>query len=591
MKPFRFTVIAALLGAMALIPALGEAQQLSPAVRAHREMIVTANPQATEAGAFILRIGGTATDAMIATQAVLGLVEPQASGLGGGAFALYYDARSRTVTSFDGREKAPAAATENRFLTGDGKPLDFVAAWQSGLAVGVPGVPRLLEVMHRRYGRLPWWSLFGPAIFMAQGGFQLTENTSDQVGGLLALNPSCADGERLFFRDRTAFEYFANAADCTAKPAGTWVRNPDYANTLRLIAFWGAAGFYGGPVAADLVAAVRGDPAIPGDMALGDLSAYQVIERKPVCIDYRGHKVCSMGPPSSGGLGVGQMLGILEHFDLGSDPLESGAVHLFTQAGRLAFADRNQYVADPGFVPVPVQGMLDKTYLAGRAALIGDRDLGTVGPGAPPGAVGLAAPDRTANASGTSHISIVDRYGNALAMTTTVESSFGNGVMVPGRGFLLNNQLTDFSFAPRGDGGRPVANRVEANKRPRSSMAPTLVFDARGRLEWLTGSPGGSRIIGYVAQSLVNVIDFGLDPQEAIDVPHYMNRNGRTELERPVPGVTVDYDAEALARVLAARGHGVDFVEQVSGLGVIQAIGGGFLGGADRRRDGAVGGQ
>jgi gamma-glutamyltranspeptidase/glutathione hydrolase len=439
---------------------------------------------------------------------------------------------------------------------------------------------------------------------LAQAGFELTERTSSQVAGLLARNPSCDD--RLFFRDPTAFAYFANP-DCTAKPAGTKIKNRPYADTLKAMAKQGADAFYTGPIAEDIATAVQGDPAIPGDMTVEDLGNYRVVVREPVCILYRGHDVCGMGPPSSGALAVGQILGILENFDLsGLEPLDVQTVHLFTQAGRLAFADRGLYVGDPDFVTVPAEGMLDKDYLASRAALITGTDMGRADPGTPPGDFDPFAPDATAKLSGTSHVSIVDRYGNALSMTTTIESSFGNGVMV--RGFLLNNELTDFSFSPIGPGGQPVANRVEANKRPRSSMSPTIVFDADGRVELVTGSPGGSRIIGYTAQSVMNVIDFGLDPQETINVPHYMNRNGRTDIERPIPGITLDYDADALAAELVARGHSnpadpgqVGIISQTSGLSIIQIVeedhpghGGSrtiLVGGADKRRDGTVGGR
>ncbi len=578
-------------------------QALPEAVVTQREMIVTANPLASLAGAHILKNGGTAADAMVAAQAVLGLVEPQSSGLGGGAFVVYYDAASGTTTTFDAREKAPAAAGEDRFVG-----LGFSAAWQSGLSVGVPGTPRVMEVVHERFGRKPWPRLLQPAITLAQRGFALTGRTSEQVAGLLARNASCDD--RLFFRDPVAFAYFANP-DCTAKPAGTWMVNRDYARTLKAMRSGGADAFYHGPIAADIAAAVQGDPAIPGDMTTDDLANYQVIERTPVCILYRGRDVCGMGPPSSGGLAVGQILGILEHFDIGGDPLDVENVHLFTQAGRLAFADRNLYVGDTDFVTVPAAGMLDKDYLASRAALITDTDMGTADAGVPPGEFDPTAPDPTAKLTGTSHISIVDRYGNALSMTTTIESSFGNGVMV--RGFLLNNELTDFSFDAE-SGGVPIANRVQPNKRPRSSMSPTIVFDAQGRVELVTGSPGGSRIIGYTAQSIMNHIDFGLDPQQSINVPHYMNRNGRTDIEAPIPGVTLDYDAEALKAELEARGHAnPGIIAQQSGLSIIHVVydeadddrrgrgrhhGEGndrndftLIGGGDLRRDGTVAGR
>ena len=576
---------------------------LPTAVITNHEMVVTANPLATEAGAKILKLGGTAADAMVAVQTVLGLVEPQSSGLGGGAFIVYYDAKTGKTTTIDAREKAPSAATEDRF-----SGLGFSTAWQSGLSVGVPGTPRMMEFMHKRYGKLPWPRLFVPAKTLAQKGFPLTERTSSQVAGLLERNSSCEDGERLYFRDPTAFEYFVNTDDCTAKPAGTLMKNKAYANTLKAIAREGADAFYYGPIAQDIASAVQGDLNIPGDMTVEDLANYQVVEREPVCIEYRGYNVCGMGPPSSGGLAVGQILGILENFDLsGLDPLDEDVVHLFTQAGRLAFADRNQYVADTDFITVPAEGMLDKDYLASRAALITEMDMGTALPGVPPGEFDPYSPDTTAKLTGTSHVSIVDRYGNALSMTTTVESSFGNGVMV--RGFLLNNELTDFSFAFEDTAGVPIANRVQPNKRPRSSMSPSIVFNSDGEVELVTGSPGGSRIIGYTAQSIMNVLDFGLDPQEAINVPHYMNRNGRTDLEIPIPGVTLDYDAEALANQLIERGHSVGIIAQESGLSNIQVMasdGNGhgkgsakdryhketyLIGGADQRRDGAVGGR
>lgn len=578
---------------------------LPEAVSTTREMVVTANPLATEAGAQILKMGGTAVDAMVAVQLVLGLVEPQSSGIGGGAFVVYYDASTRRRITVDAREKAPASATAHRFLV-KGSPVEFVNAWQSGLSVGVPGVPRLMDFMHKRYGRLPWQQLFSPAVTLAQQGFELTARTSEQVAKLLKRNSSCSDGARLFFRDPVAFEFFADSEHCTAKPAGTWMVNKAYADTLNTLAEKGADAFYSGPIANDIVAAVQSDVNISGDMTVEDLSNYHVVERDPVCLNYQGYDVCGMGPPSSGGLAVGQILGIIEKRPdlLGERPLDVASVHLFTQAGRLAFADRNRYVADSDFVSVPVSGMLDENYLAERAALITSIDMGTAEPGLPPGCDDARASDRVAKSGGTSHVSIIDRYGNALSMTTSVESSFGNGVMV--NGFLLNNQLTDFSFDFEDEKGDLIANRVEPNKRPRSSMSPTIIFDRYGRVALITGSPGGSRIIGYTAQSIMNVISFALNPQQAIAVPHYMNRNGRTELEAPLPGVTLDYDAEALATALIARGHSnplipseqrsVDIIEQTSGLSIIQvdnsASGQAVLfGGADKRRDGTVGGQ
>ncbi len=404
------------------------------------------------------------------------------------------------------------------------------------------------------------------------------------------------------------------------------IRNEPYAETLEELRRSGAPGFYTGPIAQAIVDAITSDPNIPGDMTLDDLKEYAVVEREPVCVEYRRLEVCGMGPPSSGGIAVGQILGILNSFDLEDlDPIEAQTAHFLAQAGRLAFADRNLYVADSDFVPVPVEGLLDPDYLASRAALVDPTmDMGTAEPGIPPGAETPAGLDSRIKDSGTSHISIIDRYGNALSMTTTVESSFGNGVLV--RGFLLNNQLTDFSFRPTTDDGAPIANRVQPGKRPRSSMSPSIVFSAfkdddddddgddddddnyrrtadddddddddhYGRkVEIVTGSPGGSRIIGYTAQSIVNIVDFGLDPQEAINVPHFLNRNGSTDIEEPIPGVTVDYDAEALRNELVGNfGYGtVNIRSLTSGLSIIQVDDDEFVGGADQRRDGAVGGR
>lgn len=580
-----FAVFASLVVA-GLAPAAVAEPAPPTAVTTQREMVVTANPLATAAGVKVLRQGGTAADAMVAVQTVLGLVEPQSSGLGGGAFLVWHDGETGELTTYDAREKAPLSASEDRF-----SGLSFFTAWQSGLSVGVPGTPQLMETLHAEHGKRPWPTLFGPARRLARGGYEVTARTADQVDSLLALNPSCTD--RLFFRDPTAFDYFTNgsATDCAAIPAGTRVRNPDYADTLKTLRSEGAEGFYDGGLAEAVVEAVQTDPAIPGDMTLADLAAYDVVQREPVCMDYRGHEVCGMGPPSSGALTVGQILGILETFDLGDDPLGERFVHLFAQAGRLAFADRNQYIGDTDFVTVPVEGLLDEDYLASRAALVTEMDMGTAAPGTPPGEFDPTSPQDGDTEGGTSHVSIIDRYGNALSMTTTIESSFGNGVMVPGGGFLLNNELTDFSFSAVGPDGAPIANRVQPGKRPRSSMSPTIVRDADGEVELVTGSPGGSSIIGFTAQSIVNVLDFGLDAQQAVNVPHHQNRNGSTNLEEPIPGVTLDYDVEALAAALEARGHPVSIGQLTSGLSVIQVTDGGYIGGADHRRDGAVGGR
>jgi gamma-glutamyltranspeptidase/glutathione hydrolase len=586
----KVLIIASIAALIFISSSITQAQPLPKSVTTKKEMVVTANPLATAAGAEILAQGGTAADAMLAAQAVLGLVEPQSSGLGGGAFVVYFDAETGTTTTIDAREKAPASAIEDRFAG-----LGFSDAWQSGLSVGVPGTPRMMEYMHNKYGVLPVSTLYDFAIRLAQDGFALTQRSSDQVTGLLDRNSGCDN--RLFFRDPTAFEYFANS-DCTAKPAGTLMVNQAYADTLKAMARKGSNAFYKGSIAAKIVGAVRSDLNIGGDMTVRDLANYQIVEREPICFNYRGHNVCGMGPPSSGALAVGQILGILENFDIGSnDPLDVETVHLYTQADRLAFADRGKFVADTDFITVPVEGMLDEDYLASRADLITDMDMGSASAGEPPGEFDPTAPDNSITEFGTSHVSIVDQYGNALSMTTTIESSFGNGVMV--NGFLLNNELTDFSFAATDSTGIPIANRVQANKRPRSSMSPTIVFDEEGKVEIVTGSPGGSRIIGYTAQSIINMIDFGLDPQESINLPHYMSRNFRSDLETPIPGVIADYDVNALRDALVDRGHVVRILTQTSGLSIIQVVkkpGNGksrtrLVGGADQRRDGTVGGQ
>lgn len=569
------------------------AKELRQVASSPLEMVVTANNLATDAGKKVLAAGGTAVDAMIAVQTVLGLVEPQSSGIAGGAFVVYYDAEAGALTTFDGREMAGAEATEQRFVNSDGLSLNFSDAWQSALGVGVPGVPRLMESLHGKYGKLRWADLFEDAKKLATEGYNLTGRTEESANELLQDNPSCY--ERLFFRDPVAFNYFVDG-DCTAKPAGTFVTNPEYAATLEALATGGADAFYTGAIAEDIIAKIAGDRKPTDDpiITMQDLADYQIIERKPVCKTYRNkYNVCGMGPPSSGALAVGQILGILDNFNLtkygGAQAVET--VHLFTQAMRLAFADRNLYVGDADFVNVPVEGMLNETYLQERAGMINlTSDMGTALPGIPPGDFDPKAPQERTYEGGTSHISIVDQFGNALSMTTTVESFFGSGLMV--RGFLLNNQLTDFSFEATDEEDTPIANRVQPKKRPRSSMSPSIVFDKSGDVAYLAGSPGGSRIIGYTAEALVSMIDFGLDPQEAANLPHFQNRNDLTELEAPVAGVTSDYDFEALSEALTKLNHNVtETGGETSGLSLIQVTDEGFLGGADPRRDGTAGGR
>jgi gamma-glutamyltranspeptidase/glutathione hydrolase len=576
-----------------LLPACVKSHALQEVTVSDMEMVVSAHFLATEAGEKILADGGTAVDAMIAIQTVLGLVEPQASGIGGGTFIVYYDAEINELTTFDARETAPMLATEDRFVDpATNSTIAWPDAWQSALGVGSPGVPRALETMHQKYGKLPWADLFEPAKDHATNGFEFSQRTEDQVNQLLADNESCEN--RTFFRDPVAFDYFVNA-DCTAKPAGTFVKNLDYASTMDLLAQGGADAFYTGVVAEDIVAKVAADRNPTGDatLSLEDLAGYEVIEREPICKMYRGiHNVCGMGPPSSGALAIGQIVGILNNFNLtGPGPADVDTVHLLTQAMRLAFADRGKYVGDTDFITVPLEGMLDDDYLASRASLIDMMmDMGEATAGVPPGTFDPSAIQTTDFEGGTSHISIVDQFGNALSMTTSVEWYFGSGLMV--RGFLLNNQLTDFSFAATDSAGTPIANRVQPKKRPRSSMSPTIVLNEDGKPSYLTGSPGGSRIIGYTAQSLLSLLDFGYDPQKTANTPYYQNRNSDTEIEVPQDGITSDYDFEALTTALEARGHEVvQRGEGGSGLGIIEVTADGFLGGADPRRAGTAAGR
>lgn len=537
-----------------------------PLARAGVDMVAAANPLAASAGKDILAAGGSAVDAMIAVQLVLALVEPQSSGLGGGAFLLHWD--GTTMASLDGRETAPAAATPERFLGADGAPLEFYAAVVGGRAVGVPGTPRLLAEAHRKWGRLPWARLFAPAIRLADEGFRI----SPRLAGLLAQEKYLAQDPR------ARALYFT--AEGAPKAAGTLLQNPAMAATLRLLAAQGMEAFYAGPLAEDLVATVSGHPSNPGDITLADLAAYRAIARAPVCGPYRGFKVCGMGPPSSGGIAVLQILAVLEGRDMAAMPPGPEAAHWIAEAGRLAFADRAAFLADPDFVSVPVEGLLDPAYLAARAALLNAQtSIGTAAAGTPrQKRAGLFAPSDGPE-FGTSHISIIDRDGNALAMTTTIEDAFGARLMTAG-GILLNNELTDFSFTPRKD-GMSVANSVAPGKRPRSSMAPTLVLDALGRIRASLGAPGGSAIISYVVKTLVALIDWRLDPQVAVDLPNFGSRNGPTELEAGTA-------AEAWAPDLEMRGHVVKLAEMTSGIQAILVTPEGFAGGADSRREGVA---
>lgn len=532
-------------------------------------MVAAANSLAAEAGRSILRAGGSATDAAIAVQLVLNLVEPQSSGIGGGAFMLHWDQDRRALVSLDGRETAPAAAKPERFLGADGKPMAFYAAVVGGRSVGVPGTVKLLEEAHRRWGRLPWAALFAPAIRLAEEGFTV----SPRLGGMLA-------GEKYLKDDPIARTVFYRE-DGSPKPAGSTLQNPAFASTLRAIAERGSSAFYTGEIAEGIVAAVTGHPTNPGDMTLDDLKGYAVAEREPVCGRYRVYRICGMGPPSSGAVAIQQILDLVEGQDLARMGIGAEAVHWIAEASRLAYADRARYLADPDFASVPVRGLLDGGYLEGRARLIDpSRSMGKAEPGEPPfrrSAAPLASSEGIEN--GTSHISVVDADGNAVSMTTTIEDGFGARLMTRG-GFLLNNELTDFAFAPLED-GKPVANRVEAGKRPRSSMAPTLVFDAFDRLHVVTGSPGGSQIINYVTKTLIGILDWRLDPQVAVDLPNFGSRNGPTELEAGT-------EAETWKAALEAWGHPVRIMEMTSGIQAIVVTPAGYVGGADTRREGVA---
>jgi len=549
------------------VPATAD-QPARPAVQAAHEMVVAANPLAAQAGLDVLHQGGNAADAAIAVQMVLTLVEPQSSGIGGGGFLVFFDGKSRSLTGYDGRETAPASATAGMFLHADGSPMGYDEAVVGGLSVGVPGVVRMLQRLHREHGHLPWAQLFEPAIKLAQDGFAVSPRLHEEL----------ADDDHLK-QVPAAAAYFLQA-DGTALPAGTLLHNPALAETLRLIANDGADALYHGRLADDIAAAVTTAPLHPTPMTVADLAGYEAKTRDPVCAPYRQWRVCSMAPPSSGGIAVLQILRLLERFDLKAMAPESlQAVHLIAEAGRLAFADRDRYVADPDKIAVPTGQLLGESYLQERSQLIQpDRDLGKATAGTLKQQSGWAAPLPQFEPVSTSQVSIVDGEGNAVSFTTTVEGPFGSRLFVDG--FLLNNQLTDFSFKPDRD-GQPVANRVEAGKRPRSSMAPTMVFDRDGKLVLVLGSPGGASIIPFVAKTLIASLDWGFNPQAAADLPNFGNRNGATELEKGTP-------LEALVPQLQAMGHEVKVTEMTSGVAVIAITPQGLLGGADSRREGVA---
>jgi gamma-glutamyltranspeptidase/glutathione hydrolase len=542
-----------------------------PLVTAKQHMVVAANSLAAEAGLAMLRKGGSAIDAAIATQMVLNLVEPQSSGIGGGAFLLYWDKTNKKLTSIDGRETAPQAATPELFLDKDGKPLPREQAMESGLSIGAPGVLAALALVHGKYGKLPWADLFQPAITLARQGFPI----SPRLATVLAEEKpeSFAPEARAFFFDTQGRPW----------PSGYRLVNTALAETFELIARQGPKAFYQGDLANEIANAVQHDPRGPGKLSAEDLANYRAKEREPLCIPYRTYEICGPGPPSSGALAVSQVLSLIAPFDLGKRPLEPGPTHQITEAERLAFADRARYLGDPDFVPVPVKGLLDPAYLNQRRALIApDRSAPHVTAGEPPNArQGAFGHDRTQESVGTSQISIVDDDGNALSMTTTIEQSFGSRLMV--RGFLLNNQLTDFSFVPTDEDGRPAANRVEPRKRPRSSLDPTIVFANDRQVRFVLGSPGGSAIILYVLKGLIGLIDWHLDPQAAADLINFGSTGDEFILEP-------DASFDGLAADMSKLRHQVKRPSLTSGLHIIAVTDKGLEGGADKRREGrAVG--
>lgn len=591
----HLTVIAAALALVAChspvneppaAPELGSGYRtdLSPR-HAAQHMAAAANPLAAEAGREMLRQGGSAIDAAIAMQAVLTLVEPQSSGIGGGAFIMLWD--GNRVQAYDGRETAPAGATERLFLKPDGQPMAFTAAQIGGRSVGTPGVLRALELAHKKTGHLPWARLFEPAIRLSEHGFAI----SPRLHSLIA-------ADRFIPQSPEMAAYFLNA-DGTPKATGTLLKNPALAAVFKRIAEEGPDALYQGPIADEIARKVQGHRNA-GSLSEADLAGYAAKERAPLCTDYKRWKICGMPPPSSGGIAIAQILGTLQALQARDPrlaiapmtPLKSAspagleptpeAVHLIAEAGRLAFADRALYVADADFVPVPVAGLVAPDYLARRAALIGERSLGIAQPGQPAGIQVAYAPDRSPLRISTSQVVAVDDQGGAVSMTTTVESAFGSHLMV--QGFVLNNQMTDFSFIPE-ENGQPVANRVQPGKRPRSAMAPTLVFDRHsGELLAALGSPGGSQIIEYVSKSLVAMLDWQLDPQAAINLPNFGSRNGATELETGL-------FSPALKQALRDKGHALSEIEMTSGVQAIvrtrDAQGKVLLsGGADPRREG-----
>lgn len=546
------------------------------AVEGKRYMISAANPLATKAGADILASGGSAIDAAIATQMVLNVVEPQSSGIGGGGFLMYYDADQRKLHIYDGRETAPLASDETLFLDENGKPLPFAQAMRGGHSVGAPGLLKMLELAHRNHGHVEWVRLFRDAIQLSGKGFPMSPRLHDLLSTAAHIK-AFPDSMRPFLN-----------ADGSLKAVGETVINKPLHDTFATLAIKGSQPFYSGDIARDIVAAVNSSAINPGELSLKDLSDYRVKTRDAVCAPYRSYKVCSMPPPSSGGVTILQALAILERVE-GADirdaaPISADAAHLFAEASKLAYADRNRYLADPDFADVPVDKLLAPDYLAERASLIApDKATGNAEYGVFDAQEQKAAMLTTEEHPSTTHISVVDMNGNAVSMTTSIEQGFGSGLSA--NGFLLNNQLTDFSFSPTlPNSDIPHPNRVEPGKRPRSSMSPVMVFDENDDLIMVVGSPGGARIIQYVLQTLIGVLDWDMDIQQAINLPHYLNMNGPTELE-------AGSEAASLKEALEARGHRVIIHDVPSGLHGITLSNGTLTGGADTRREGVAIGQ
>lgn len=531
------------------------------------EMVIAAHPLAVEAGLAVLAEGGDAADAAVAVQLVLTLVEPQSSGLGGGAFALYWDATLQRLTTYDGRETAPLAAGPDYWLGPDGAPMAWREAVPGGRSVGVPGTPALLEELHNRHSRLPRMGLADAAIELAEKGFEVSPRLAASVRDA---------AESLAAFPATAAYFLPDGAPIEA---GAVLTNAALAKTFRRFADEGAAPFYTGDLAENVIMATRASPVNAGLLTAEDFAAYQAISRKPVCYPYRGLEICGMGPPSSGALTVGQILMMLEHRDLGAAP-NPAAWRLYAEASRLAFADRGLYMADSDFTKMP-EGLLDPDYMAARAGLISTDAAGAAAPGAPPWKESaLRAPDRSAERPGTSHFVIRDSFGDIMSMTTTIETGFGSKLMA--NGYLLNNELTDFSFAPDED-GKPVANRVEGGKRPRSSMAPTIAF-RDGAPVFALGSPGGSRIISYVATALIGLIDWDLSPAEAASMGHVTASGDSVDLEEGTKAAALE--AEMRAYGLEPRIRNMN-----SGLAILAITPEGLVGAADPRREGVARGD